>query len=54
EAERAYEHALLGQIRVKTARHLDSVQLFVALGGNSVGVFEQAFAERATHQPKPL
>lgn len=54
EAERAYEQALLGQIRVKTARHLDAVQLFMALGGNAVGVFEQAFAKRATHQPQPL
>jgi NodT family efflux transporter outer membrane factor (OMF) lipoprotein len=41
EAERAYEQALLGQIRVKTAQYLDTVQLFIALGGNSVGAFEQ-------------
>jgi NodT family efflux transporter outer membrane factor (OMF) lipoprotein len=40
EAERAYEQALLGQIRVKTAQYLDTVRLFVALGGNSVGVFD--------------
>jgi outer membrane protein TolC len=46
EAERAYEQALLGQIRVKTAQYLDTVQLFVALGGNSVGVFEQRVASR--------
>jgi len=38
EAERAYEQALLGQIRVQTARYLDVVQLFVALGGNDAGV----------------
>jgi NodT family efflux transporter outer membrane factor (OMF) lipoprotein len=41
EAERAYEQALLGQIRVKTAQYLDTVRLFVALGGNSVGVFDK-------------
>ncbi len=35
ESERAYQRAVLGEIRVKTARYLDSVQLFVALGGNS-------------------
>jgi NodT family efflux transporter outer membrane factor (OMF) lipoprotein len=46
EAERAYEQALLGHIRVKTAQYLDTVQLFVALGGNSVGVFEQRVASR--------
>jgi NodT family efflux transporter outer membrane factor (OMF) lipoprotein len=46
EAERAYEQALLGQIRAKTAQYLDTVQLFVALGGNSVGVFEQSVASR--------
>jgi hypothetical protein len=31
---------------VKTAQYLDTVQLFVALGGNSVGVFEQRVASR--------
>jgi len=41
DAERAYERALLGQIRVKTARYLDTVQLFIALGGNSSGSFER-------------
>ncbi|WP_166365581.1 efflux transporter outer membrane subunit [Pseudomonas akapageensis] len=50
EAERAYEQALLGQIRVKTAQYLDTVQLYVALGGNSVGVFEQRVASR--EEPK--
>ncbi|MGH8387876.1 MAG: efflux transporter outer membrane subunit [Pseudomonas sp.] len=44
EAERAYQQALLGQIQVKTAQFLDTVQLFVALGGNSAGVFEQRLA----------
>jgi NodT family efflux transporter outer membrane factor (OMF) lipoprotein len=48
EAERAYQQALLGQVRVKTAQYLDTVQLFVALGGNSVGVFEQQVASRET------
>jgi NodT family efflux transporter outer membrane factor (OMF) lipoprotein len=46
EAERAYERALLGQIQVTTAQYLDTVRLFVALGGNSVGVFEQRAANR--------
>jgi NodT family efflux transporter outer membrane factor (OMF) lipoprotein len=46
EAERAYEQALLGLIKVKTAQYLDTVQLFVALGGNSVGVAEQSVAWR--------
>lgn len=41
DAERAYQQALLGQIRTKTARYLDATQLFVALGGNSAGAFEQ-------------
>ena len=51
EAERAYEQALLGHIRVKTAQYLDTVRLFVALGGNSVGVFEQKVASREAHAP---
>jgi outer membrane protein TolC len=51
EAERAYEQALLGQIRVKTAQYLDTVRLFVALGGNSVGVFEQRVASRDEQKP---
>jgi NodT family efflux transporter outer membrane factor (OMF) lipoprotein len=46
EAERAFEQALLGQIKVKTAQYLDTVQLFVALGGNSAGVFAQRVASR--------
>lgn len=54
EAERAYEQALLGQIHVKTARYLDTVQLFVALGGNSVGVFEQKLAACAGNEQTPL
>lgn len=51
EAERAYEQALLGQIRIKTEQYLDTVHLFVALGGNSVGVFEQRVASRETRKP---
>jgi NodT family efflux transporter outer membrane factor (OMF) lipoprotein len=42
-AERAYQQALLGQIRAKTAQYLSTIELFLALGGNSTG----AFAERA-------
>lgn len=49
EAERAYQQALLGQIQVTTARYLDTVRLFVALGGNSVGVLEQT-----SHHAKSL
>ncbi|MGV8916538.1 MAG: efflux transporter outer membrane subunit [Pseudomonas sp.] len=45
EAQRAYEQALLGQIKVRTAQYLDTVHLFMALGGNSVGVFDNK-----THQ----
>jgi len=54
EAERAYEQALLGQIRVKTARYLDTVQLFVALGGNTVGVFKQTLAAQKRTDQQPL
>ncbi|EXF96519.1 RND transporter [Pseudomonas fluorescens HK44] len=52
EAERAYEQALLGRIRVKTAQYLDTVRLYVALGGNSVGVSEQRVASR--EEPKTV
>ncbi len=41
DAERAYQQALLGQIKAKTAQYLDTTQLFIALGGNSAGVFER-------------
>lgn len=54
EAERAYEQALLGQIRVKTTRYLDTVQLFIALGGNAVGVLEQKLATRKHPDQQPL
>ena len=46
EAERAYQQALLGQLRAKTAQYLDTVQLYVALGGNAVGASEQRLATR--------
>ena len=46
EAERAYQQALLGQLRAKTAQYLDTVQLYVALGGNAVGASEQRLAAR--------
>ncbi|WP_199902461.1 efflux transporter outer membrane subunit [Azospirillum sp. B4] len=39
DAERAYQRALLGHIRARTARHLDTVQFFIALGGNASGSF---------------
>lgn len=42
DAERAYQQALLGQIRTKTAQYLDTAQLSVALGGNSAGAFERS------------
>jgi NodT family efflux transporter outer membrane factor (OMF) lipoprotein len=41
DAERAYQQALLGHIRAKTAQYLDTTQLFVALGGNSAGAFQR-------------
>jgi hypothetical protein len=37
DAERAYQLALLGQIRVRTAQYPDTAELSVVLGGNSVG-----------------
>jgi NodT family efflux transporter outer membrane factor (OMF) lipoprotein len=46
DAERAYERALIGDIQAKTARYLDTVQLSVALGGNSSGAFQQRVAYR--------
>ncbi|AND68464.1 hypothetical protein ATSB10_10100 [Dyella thiooxydans] len=35
DAQRAYQHALIGQLRAKTAQYLDTAQLSVALGGHS-------------------
>jgi NodT family efflux transporter outer membrane factor (OMF) lipoprotein len=46
DAERAYERALIGEIQAKTARYVDTVQLSVALGGNSSEAFEQRMAYR--------
>ncbi len=44
DAERAYQRALIGQIRAKTAQYLDTAQLSIALGGNSSGAFERRVA----------
>jgi NodT family efflux transporter outer membrane factor (OMF) lipoprotein len=46
DAERGYQRALIGQIQATTARHLDTVQLSIALGGNASGAFEQRVAYR--------
>ncbi len=46
DTERAYQRALLGHIRARTAQYLDTVQLSVALGGNSTGAFERRTASR--------
>lgn len=46
DAERGYQRALIGQIQASTARHLDTVQLSIALGGNANGTFEQRVASR--------
>ena len=37
DAQRAYQRALIGQLRAKTAQYLDTAQLSVALGGHSDG-----------------
>lgn len=46
DAERAYQRALIGQIRARTAQYLDAAQLSIALGGNASGAFEQSIASR--------
>jgi NodT family efflux transporter outer membrane factor (OMF) lipoprotein len=46
DAEHGYQRALIGQIQAKTARYLDTVQLSIALGGNSHDAFEQRVAYR--------
>ncbi len=46
DAERAYQRALIGHIQAQTARHLDSVQLSIALGGNANGASELRVASR--------
>jgi len=45
DAERAYQRALIGQIRARTAQYLDTTQLAVALGGNASGAFERRVAK---------
>ena len=37
DAERSYQHARLGYVRAVAQRYLDTVQLFLALGGTSPG-----------------
>lgn len=46
DAEHGYQRALIGQIQANTARHLDTVQLSLALGGHANGAFEQRVASR--------
>jgi NodT family efflux transporter outer membrane factor (OMF) lipoprotein len=46
DAERSYQHALIGQIQAKTAQYQDTVQLSIALGGNS----DEAFQRRAAYR----
>jgi outer membrane protein TolC len=50
DAERAYQRALLGQIGVRTAQYLDTAELSVALGGNSIGTLELARAIRSADE----
>jgi len=48
DAERAYQRALLGEIQTRTAQYLDTVELSVALGGNSIGTsLTAAFSKTA-------
>jgi outer membrane protein TolC len=37
DAERSYQQARLGYVRAVAQRYLDTVQLFLALGGTSPG-----------------
>jgi NodT family efflux transporter outer membrane factor (OMF) lipoprotein len=54
DAERAYQSALLGHIQASTARYLDTVQLLLALGGNSAGAFaRRAAVNEAFQVPLP-
>lgn len=46
DAERGYQRALLGQIQAQAARHLDTVHLSIALGGNANGVSALRVASR--------
>lgn len=47
DAERAYQQALIGQIRAQAALYLDTAQLAVALGGNSTAAFKRRVAYRS-------
>jgi len=49
DAERAYQRALIGQIRARTAQYLDTTELAVALGGNAGGAFERRVATADAH-----
>lgn len=51
DSERAYQRALLGEIRARTARLLDVAQLSVVLGGGAAGAFERTRPRReAAHE----
>jgi NodT family efflux transporter outer membrane factor (OMF) lipoprotein len=50
DAERSYQQARLGYVRAVAQRYLDTVQLFLALGGTS----PNASLETASSQPAPL
>lgn len=51
DAERTYQRALIDHIRATTARYLDTVQLSVALGGNSVDAFSRTARARYERVP---
>lgn len=46
DAERTYQRALINHIRATTARHLDTLQLSIALGGNSGDAFARSAGNR--------
>jgi NodT family efflux transporter outer membrane factor (OMF) lipoprotein len=46
DAERSYQRALIGRIQARTAQYQDTVQLSIALGGNS----DEAFQRRAAYR----
>jgi NodT family efflux transporter outer membrane factor (OMF) lipoprotein len=46
DAERSYQRAAIGQLRAQTAQYLDTVQLSIALGGNSNEAFDRREAYR--------
>jgi NodT family efflux transporter outer membrane factor (OMF) lipoprotein len=50
DAERAYQRALLGEIRTRTDRYLDTVQLSIALGGNATAAHTQRTALNGARQ----